>query len=29
MLKNWKRQGLIVQTEAGRYKKAETVVATS
>ena len=22
MLKNWKRQGLIVQTEAGRYRKA-------
>jgi hypothetical protein len=21
MLKNWKKQGLIVQTEAGRYKK--------
>ena len=21
MLKNWKKQGLIVQTEAGRYRK--------
>ncbi|MBO7466569.1 MAG: hypothetical protein J6T94_02635 [Bacteroidaceae bacterium] len=25
MLKNWKKQGLIVQTEAGRYRKVESV----
>ena len=25
MLKNWKRQGLIVQTEAGRYRKVESL----
>ena len=24
MLKNWKKQGLIVQTEAGRYRKVES-----
>ena len=23
MLKNWRKQGLIVQTEAGRYRKVE------
>ena len=25
MLKNWKKQGLIVQTEAGRYRKVESL----
>ena len=25
MLKNWKKQGLIVQTETGRFKKVATV----
>jgi len=25
MLKNWKKQGLIVQTEAGRYRKVDNV----
>ena len=25
MLKNWKKQGLIVQTEAGRYRKMQEV----
>lgn len=25
MLKNWRKQGLIVQTEAGRYRKVSTV----
>ena len=25
MLKNWKKQGLIVQTEAGRYRKVENL----
>ena len=27
MLKNWKKQGLIVQTEAGRYRKVQTEVS--
>ena len=25
MLKNWKKQGLIVQTDAGRYRKVQEV----
>ena len=25
MLKNWKKQGLVVQTEAGRYRKVESL----
>jgi hypothetical protein len=25
MLKNWKKQGLIVQTESGRYRKVQEV----
>jgi hypothetical protein len=28
MLKNWKRQGLIVQTEAGRYRKVQNDVSS-
>jgi len=27
MLKNWKKQGLIVQTEAGRYRKVQIEVS--
>ena len=27
MLKNWRKQGLIVQTEAGRYRKVQTEVS--
>ena len=28
MLKNWKKQGLVIKTEKGRYKKVESTVPT-
>ena len=27
MLKNWKKQGLTIQTEAGQYRKTESTVS--